>query len=375
MSLLFSPIRLGGLELPNRIVVSPMCQYRAREGVARPWHVVHIGALALSGAAAVILESTGVEAIGRITAHCLGLYDAAQEAALADLVCQVREVAPACRLGIQLSHAGRKASRDRRWNRRPQVPVAEGGWATVGPSPLAFAPGWLVPHELDQAGLARVRDAFVQAARRADRAGFDILEIHSAHAYLLSQFLSPLSNQRRDAYGGSAAARLRFPLEVLGAVRAAWPAHKALGVRFNATDLDDRGIGIDDALAYARGLAELGVDYLTPSSGSALPGLANPPQVPGYHLEHAARVKAATGVPTMGVGMILDGPQAERVLADGQADVIALGRAVLDNPRWPWHAANALGGPDVYPRPYATARPEVWPGYAPLHPEYRKPSS
>ena len=370
MSKLFSPYRLGGLELPNRLVVPPMCQYRAVDGVAQPWHLVQIGSLALSGAGLVIMEATAVENIGRITHYCLSLYNDAQEAALTQLVAQLRAVAPGCAIGIQLGHAGRKASRDRHWNKRLQIPVSEGGWETVGPSPIPFGSDWAVPRELDEAGLARVRQAFVDSTMRADRCGFDHVEVHAAHGYLLSSFLSPIANERIDRYGGSPEGRMQFPLEVIAAMRAVWPASKAFGVRINATELDERGTQIEDAVVLAGELNKIGVDYVALSSGSAVPGRTHPPIVRGYQVGYSEQVRRESGAVTMAVGMILDAFQAEEILNSGKADLIAVGRAFLDNPRWGWHAANLLGAPDVYPKPHVSARPEMWPGYAMLHPDY-----
>jgi len=370
MSQLFSPIRVGGLQLANRLVVPPMCQYRAIDGVAQPWHLVQIGSLGLSGAGLVIMEATAVEAIGRITHHCLGLYNDTHEAALTELVAQLRTVAPRCAFGIQLAHAGRKASRDRHWNKRLQIPLSEGGWETVGPSPLAFGPGWAAPRELDEAGLVRVRQAFVDSAIRADRCGFDHIEIHAAHGYLLSAFLSPIANERTDRYGGSPQGRMRFPLEVITAMREVWPTEKAFGVRINATELDARGTQIKDAVALARELKGIGVDYVALSAGNAVPGRPHPPLVRGYQVDYSEQVRKGSGAATMAVGMILDAYQAEEILASGKADLIAVGRAVLDDPRWGWHAANLLRAPDLYPRPHVSARPELWPGYAMLHADY-----
>lgn len=366
MSMLFSPIRLGELELSNRLVVSPMCQYRAVDGVAQPWHLVHVGSYSISGAGLVIMEATAVEEVGRITRYCLGLYNDAQERALTDMVTQVRQVGN-CALGIQLSHAGRKASRDRHWHRRHQVPPEEGGWETVGPSAVPFGPNWRVPHELDEEGLERVREAFVNSARRAVRCGFDVVEVHGAHGYLLSSFLSPLGNYRTDRYGGSLEARMRYPLEVIAAMRAVMPAGKALGVRINASELDERGTTLEDAVVIARELVGIGVDYVTLSAGNAVPGRPHPPLAPGYQVEYSNRVRAGSGALTMAVGMILEPTQAEEILQSGKADMIAIGRAFLDDPRWGWHAANRLDAGDKYPKPHVSARPEFWPGYAMLH--------
>lgn len=366
MSLLFSPFQLGGLELANRLVVSPMCQYTAVDGVAQPWHLVHLGTLGTSGAGLVIVEATAVEAIGRITPGCLGLYTDEQERVLADILRKLRDVAPAT-FGIQLGHAGRKASCPLAWEPQVQMPASAGGWEIVGPSARAFGPGWQVPEELDQAGLARVRDAFMQAATRADRAGFDLIEIHAAHGYLLSAFLSPIANHRADRYGGALEGRMAYPLEVMRAVRAAWPTHKALGIRINATELDERGFNLDEAVIFVRELRKIGIDYVTMSAGNAVPDRTYPPLVPGYQVGFSERVRRETGAATMAVGMILSAQQAEDILVAGRADLIAVGRGFLDNPRWGWHAANALNAGNVYPSQHLRVRPDRWPGYALVH--------
>jgi len=368
-SQLFSKYAVGGCELRNRIVVSPMCQYSAAEdGVVRPWHSMHYGSCAISGAGLVIVEATAVEAAGRITPNCLGLYSYEQEAALARLVADIRTYSDAT-LGIQLAHAGRKGSIRAAWQGGGALADADGGWATVAPSAIALHPDWRVPHALDEAGMARVRNAFVDAARGADRCGFDVLELHGAHGYLLHSFASPLSNARTDRYGGSLENRLRFPLEVAAAVRDVWPREKALGMRMNCTDWHPDGFGLDEAVVYARRLKEIGVDYVTTSAGGAgLQRIQMPPIVPGYMVEYAARVRREAGMSVTAVGMILLPEQAEAIVANGQADLIALARAIMDDPRWGWRAANALAfGGRVYPRQYAQARPERWPGYRIVH--------
>ena len=366
MSLLFSSFHLGGLQLRNRLVVSPMCQYSAVDGVAQAWHTIHVGTLAVSGAGLVIMEATAVEAIGRTSREHLGLYSAQQEHSLHDLVRQVRSISN-CAIGIQLSHAGRKASCPPGWEPQRQIHVSEGGWLPVAPSPAAFGPGWVEPLELDDAGLTRVRDAFVEATQRADRCGFDLIELHAAHGYLLSSFLSPLGNFRTDRYGGSRENRMAYPLEVVRAVRAAWPRQKALGIRINADELDERGTSLGDAVEFAREFTRAGADYVTLSAGNAVPSRPYPPIAPGYQVGYSHRVRAEAGVTTMAVGMILQPRQAEAILQSGQADLIAIARGFIDNPRWGWHAANELGDGDVYPLQYRRARPERWPGYALLH--------
>lgn len=376
MSALFSPLQLGPLELENRIVVSPMCQYSAVDGMAQPWHLIHIGNLMMSGAGLVILEATAVEARGRITHGCLGLYSDEQEAALTAIVREVRNLSRA-RIGIQLGHAGRRGSarsiRDR-W-KGESLPPEEGAWQTCSPSALAYNENWAVPAELTVDGIAAIVDAFADAARRAVRAGFDLIEVHAAHGYLLHCFLSPLTNRRTDAYGGSLANRMRFPLEVVRAVRDAADGKVALGVRVNSTDWHSDGATPDDALAFARALEAEGVDYAVMSAGNLVPDAVIPPAAPGHQVPFAARVKAETGLQAMAVGFIVDARQAEEIVASGQADCVALARAMLDDPRWGWHAAAELGADLDYPPQYLRARPNNWTGYTLAHPTSRPAGS
>jgi 2,4-dienoyl-CoA reductase-like NADH-dependent reductase (Old Yellow Enzyme family) len=299
---LFSPIRLRDLMLENRIAVSPMCQYSAVDGTAQPWHRVHIGSLSMSGAALVIMEATAVEARGRITPECLGIYSDENENALRDLLADLRPHSTA-RFGIQLNHAGRKSSTYKTWDlmRGHHVPHADGGWDVIGPSASAYGDGWLMPKAMDDTDLADVQASFVAAAQRADRCGFDLIELHAAHGYLLHSFVSPLSNQRTDAYGGSLEARMRYPLEVSRAVRAAWPAHKPMGVRINGSDWHDAGLTESDAVIFANALRDIGADYITPSAGSAAPGMRIPPVVPGYMVHFAEHIRMASHVPAMAV--------------------------------------------------------------------------
>jgi 2,4-dienoyl-CoA reductase-like NADH-dependent reductase (Old Yellow Enzyme family) len=367
-SSLFSPIRLRDLVLENRIVVSPMCQYSAVDGTAQPWHWVHIGSLSMSGAALVIMEATAVEARGRITPECLGIYSDENESALRRLLAELRPHSTA-RFGIQLNHAGRKSSTYKTWDliRGHHVPRAEGGWEVIGPSATAYSNGWLTPKAMDRADLADVQALFVAAAQRAERCGFDLIELHAAHGYLLHSFVSPLSNQRTDVYGGSLEARMRYPLEVARAVRAAWPAHKPMGVRINGSDWHDAGLTEPDAVIFARALRDVGADYITPSAGSAAPGMQIPPVVPGYMVHFAEHIRAANDVPTMAVGMIVTPQQAEAIVADGRADMVAIARGFLDDPRWGWHAAAALGAEVRRPPQYGRTTPHHWPGYAFAH--------
>jgi 2,4-dienoyl-CoA reductase-like NADH-dependent reductase (Old Yellow Enzyme family) len=367
-SALFTPIQLRGLTLRNRIVISPLCQYSAVEGTAQPWHWMHIGHFAISGAGLVIMEATGVSAIGRISPQCLGLYSDENEAALARLIRDLRSFSD-MPIGIQLDHAGRKASTRPTWElwRGHGVSLEEGGWRPVGPSPEPFTTGWQVPIELDAAGLARVREEFADSTRRAARCGYDWLEIHCAHGYLLHEFVSPLTNHRSDAYGGSAAKRMRFPLEVAEAMRAAWPAEKPLGMRITGADFVEGGLIEDDAVEFAGALKEIGIDYVTPSAGNIAPGMKLPPVGPGYLVPFAEKVKRETGITTMTVGMIVEPEQANEIIESGRADMVAIGRAIMDDPRWPWHAAAKLGEKVEVTPQYARCTPQFWPGYALVH--------
>jgi 2,4-dienoyl-CoA reductase-like NADH-dependent reductase (Old Yellow Enzyme family) len=372
MSALFSPGRIGPLALDNRIVVSPMCQYSAVNGAAQPWHLIHIGNLMMSGAGLVIMEATAVEDIGRGTHGCLGLYTDGHERALADLVREAKKVSPA-KLGIQLTHSGRKASTrtiPERWKGEP-LPDDEGAWTPVAPSALPFDGHWATPDALDEDGIARIVAAFAQSARRAERAGFDLIEVHGAHGYLIHNFLSPLSNTRTDRWGGALENRMRFPLEVVRAVRAAWPS--ALGVRMNSTDWHPDGLTLDDAVVLAKAFETVGVDYVVMSAGNIAPGIAIPAASPGHQVPFATAIKTHTGLTAMAVGMIALAEQAEAVIAGGEADFVAIARPMLDNPRWGIHAAAALGVDIAYPPQYIRARPNNWLGFSYVHPDAKPP--
>ncbi|HSW25207.1 MAG TPA: NADH:flavin oxidoreductase/NADH oxidase [Burkholderiaceae bacterium] len=351
MSHLFSPYTLGPLTLANRIVVAPMCQYSADEGCASAWHPIHLGQLAISGAGLLIIEATAVEAIGRITPGCLGLYSDACESALGQVLAGVRRYSPVP-VAIQLAHAGRKGSSEVPWRGGALIAAEQGGWQPVAPSALPHGDGEAPPLALDEAGLARVRQAFVDAALRAVRLGLDAIELHSAHGYLLHQFLSPIANRRDDAYGGSLQARMRFPLEVFEAVRAALPASMPLGVRLSAIDWVDDGWDLEQSVAYGRALRERGCSYLHVSSGGVSP-LQKIAVGPGYQVPFAQRLREAVGLPTIAVGLITEPEQAEGIVAAGRADLVAMARALLYNPRWPWHAAAQLGA-------QITAPPQYW---------------
>jgi 2,4-dienoyl-CoA reductase-like NADH-dependent reductase (Old Yellow Enzyme family) len=356
MSLLFEPIRIGALALANRIIVAPMCQYSASEGSAGDWHLIHLGHLALSGAAMLIVEATAVSPEGRITAADLGLYSDANEAALARVLAALRAISPIA-IGMQLAHAGRKASSRVPWQGGAQVPRDQpGGWQAVAPSALPHAPAEQAPHALDAAGLQKVRDDFAAAARRADRLGIDGLEIHAAHGYLLHQFLSPIANHRSDDYGGSLENRMRFPLEIFDVVRAALPAGKPVWARISATDWVPGGWDIDGTVALSRALKERGCAAIHVSSGGVSP--QQKIQLgPGYQVPFAARVKAEVGLPTIAVGLITEPEQAVAIVANGEADAVSLARAMLYDPRWPWHAAARLGGRVVAPHQYWRSQP------------------
>jgi 2,4-dienoyl-CoA reductase-like NADH-dependent reductase (Old Yellow Enzyme family) len=355
MSALFTPIKLRGLHLKNRIMVSPMCQYSATDGAANDWHFTHINSLALSGAAMFCIEATHVEAIGRITPGCLGLYDDATEAALKPILAAARKHSKAA-VAMQLAHAGRKGSSHRPWEGGQQIPLAEGGWQTVAPSAVPHKESEAAPTALDDAGLIRIRDAFVAAAHRAERLGIDALELHGAHGYLLHQFLSPISNRRTDRYGGSLDNRMRYPLEVFDAVRAAFPERKPVGIRVSATDWIEGGWDLPQTIAFAKELAKRGVDWIDVSSGGVSP-LQKIPLGPGYQVPFADAVRQATGLTIIAVGLITKPAQAEEIIAAGQADMVALARGMLFDPRWGWHAAAELGGEVDAPPPYWRAQP------------------
>jgi 2,4-dienoyl-CoA reductase-like NADH-dependent reductase (Old Yellow Enzyme family) len=355
MSQLFSPFALGPLALRNRIVIAPMCQYSASDGQASDWHHIHLGQLALSGAGLLIIEATAVEAIGRITPGCLGLYSDACEQALGQVLASVRRHSP-MPIGIQLAHAGRKGSSEVPWRGGALIAPEQGGWLPVAPSALPHAEGEAPPAELDDAGLQRVRCAFVDAAQRAFRLGLDAIELHAAHGYLLHQFLSPIANQRSDGYGGSLEARMRFPLEVFEAVRAAVPGSTPVGARLSATDWVDGGWDIEQCAVFAGALRERGCSFLHVSSGGVSPK-QQIPLAPGYQVPFAERLRAETSLPTIAVGLITEPEQAEAIVAEGRADFVALARAMLFNPHWPWYAAARLGGQVQAPPQYWRSQP------------------
>jgi len=366
MSILLSPLQIGPIEIANRVVVAPMCQYSAIDGRMNDWHRMHLMQFAVSGPGLVMIEATGVVPQGRISAGCVGLYDDAQEAALAGIVASCKTYGEA-RIGIQLSHSGRKGSSDVPWRGgRPIAPEA-GGWVTSAPSAIPFADDWPAPAEMDIAEIQATIAAFVASAERAFRAGCDLVEVHAAHGYLLHEFLSPISNMRDDAYGGSADRRMRFPLEVIAAVRAICPADRAIGIRLTGSDWSPLGIGMDEAARFAVAAREAGAQYACVTSGGIRPDIPVPVS-PGYQLGFASDIRRRSGIVTRAVGMILDGRQAESALADGHADHVAIARGFLDNPRWVWRAAEQLGVSLERVPQYRRAAARVWPGHALVHP-------
>ncbi len=355
MTRLFQPIQLRGLTLENRIMVSPMCQYSAVEGCMTDWHLAHLGMLANSGAGLLCFEMTDVEPIGRITPGCSGLYSDANEAALGRMVAHCREHGQA-KLAIQLGHAGRKASTAPPWDSRKSLRPEEGGWQPVAPSAISMGEGELVPRALTLAEIRALVAKFADAARRVRRLGFDAIELHGAHGYLLHQFLSPLSNRREDEYGGSLANRMRFPLEVFAAVRSEWPKDKPLGVRLSCTDWAEGGWDIEQTVALARELKKLGCDWIDASSGGLVKNHAIS-VAPGYQVPFAERIRRETGIATIAIGLITEAAQAESIVAEGKADMVALARGFLWDPRWAWHAALELGAEPRIPPQYLRGRP------------------
>jgi 2,4-dienoyl-CoA reductase-like NADH-dependent reductase (Old Yellow Enzyme family) len=355
MSALFSPLTLRSVTLPNRIVVSPMCQYSAERGEATAWHMIHLGHLALSGAAMLCIEATAVEPDGRITPGDLGLWDDATERALEPVLAAIRQYSGIA-VAMQLSHAGRKASSHVPWDGGQLIPVSEGGWLPHAPSALPHKAGEEPPLALDIAGLNRIREAFGASARRAARLGIDALEIHCAHGYLLHQFLSPIANQRSDEYGGSRENRMRLPLEIFDIVRAAFPADKPVGVRVSAVDWVEGGLTIEDTIAFAQELKKRGCDWIDASSGGVSP-LQKIPLEAGYQVPFAHAIKEATGLPTIAVGLISDPEHANQLIEEGDADLVAMARAMLYDPRWPWRAAAQLGATVQAPPQYWRSQP------------------
>jgi len=356
VSKLFEPLKIGNLQLDNRIIIAPMCQYSAIEGTPGDWHLIHLGHLAISGAGLMIVEATAVSPEGRITARDLGLYSDANEAALARVLGAIRENS-SIKIGMQLAHAGRKASSRAPWEGGAQIrPGEPGGWEALAPSAVPHSPAEAAPRALDAEAMRKVRSAFTSTARRAARLGLDGLEIHAAHGYLLHQFLSPLANRRDDAYGGSLENRMRFPLEVFDAVRDVFPADKPVWARISATDWVAGGWDIDGTLALSQALKARGCAAIHVSSGGVSPQQAIK-LGPGYQVPYAQRVRAEVGLPTIAVGLITEAEQAESIVANGEADAVSLARGMLYDPRWPWHAAAKLGARVQAPKQYWRSQP------------------
>jgi 2,4-dienoyl-CoA reductase-like NADH-dependent reductase (Old Yellow Enzyme family) len=355
---LFTPILLDEVAISNRIAVSPMCQYMADHGSATDWHLMHYGQLSMGAGGLLIFEATHVAPEGRISHRCLGLYSDENEAAVKRVVdfCRANGVA---KLGVQLAHAGRKGSAHTPMEGGKPLGADENPWTTVGPSALPFAAGWPVPRALSADGLAAVKQQFVDAAVRAARVGFDVVELHIGHGYLLHEFVSPISNQRNDEYGGSLENRMRFPLEVFAAVRAVLPKAMACGARITGSDWVDGGITPDEMVTFAAQLKSHGCAFVDVTSGQVDPR-QKIPFAPGYNVGFARRAKQEAGITAMSVGMITSAKQAERIIASGDADMVALARGAMDDPRWAWHAARDLGEEIAYPKNYQRCHPSVW---------------
>ena len=357
MSGLFTPLVLRGATARNRIWVAPMCQYSAVDGMPDDWHLVHLGARAVGGAGVVLTEATAVSPEGRISPGDTGIWNDAQAGAWRRIVAFVQ--GQGALAGVQLAHAGRKGSSRRPWEPRGAVPPEQGGWQPVGPTTEPF-PGLATPAALDGAGIAKVRADFVRATRRAREAGFDLVELHAAHGYLLHEFLSPLSNTRTDGYGGDRAGRMRLVLEVVEDVRSAWPDDRPLVLRISASDWVEGGWTVEDSVVLAKEAAARGVDLVDCSSGGNTDG-STIVVGPGYQVPFAARVRRDAGVATGAVGLITDPAQAEQIVAEGSADVVLLARELLRDPHWPLHAAQALGVDVPWPVQYQRARPALPP--------------
>jgi 2,4-dienoyl-CoA reductase-like NADH-dependent reductase (Old Yellow Enzyme family) len=350
---LFSPFEIRGVKLRNRVVVSPMCEYSCEDGFANDWHLVHLGSRAVGGAALVIAEATGVEARGRISPQDLGLWKDEQIEPLARIVKFVHSQGAAA--GIQLAHAGRKASTHVPWEQRgSQIPVAEGGWVPVAPSPIPFREGDMMPHELTRADIREIIEAFAATARRAVRAGFDVIEIHGAHGYLIHEFLSPLANRRSDEYGGSFENRIRFATEVVKSVRATIPESMPLFMRISASDWVEGGWTLDDSVKLAQCAKTLAVDLIDCSSGGMVP-YAKIELGPGYQVPFAERIRREADIATAAVGMITEPDQAQEIVTSGKADLVMLARELLRDPYWPLHAQKTLGSKPKPPVQYERA--------------------
>jgi 2,4-dienoyl-CoA reductase-like NADH-dependent reductase (Old Yellow Enzyme family) len=353
---LFEPMHMGSITLANRIVIAPMCQYSAEDGCMNAWHLMHLGGLAMSGAALLTIEATAVVPEGRITYADVGLWDERTEEAIRHTLEGIRRWSD-MPIGIQLNHAGRKASTDVPWKGGGAISASDPlGWQTVGPSAIPFSHDHPVPRALTHQDLRDIRDAFVQSAERAARLGLDLVQLHAAHGYLLHQFLSPLSNQRSDEYGGTLENRMRFPLEVFDAVRQVFPADRGVSIRVSATDWVKGGWNLAETVLFAKQLEQRGCSAIHVSSGGLHPSQAIPVG-PGYQVPLARAVKQAVDMPVVAVGLITDYEHAESIVSTGDADMIALARTVLYDPRWPWHAAAHLGASVRAPNQYLRCQP------------------
>lgn len=349
---LFSPLKLRAVTAANRIMISPMCQYCAKDAIPHDWHFTHLATRAVGGAGIVMTEAVAIEPEGRITPYDVGLWNDGQEKAFGHIAGFIGKQGSIA--GLQLAHAGRKASHSRPWEDRRAIPVSEGGWPVVGPSAVPWAAGAPVPKELTTKDISRLTVTFQHAAERALRAGFRLIELHAAHGYLLHSFLSPLTNHRQDGYGGSFQGRTRFLIEVVKAVREVWPADLPFFVRLSATDWINGGWGLEDSVSLARTLSGLGVDAIDCSSGGIMPGIDIKPYA-GYQVPFAERIRRETGIRTVAVGMISEPAQAENIIACGRADLVAIGRLALWDPYWPHHAAKRLQAKVQLPRQYERA--------------------
>jgi 2,4-dienoyl-CoA reductase-like NADH-dependent reductase (Old Yellow Enzyme family) len=358
LSQIFTPYKMDALNLANRTVIAPMCQYSAQDGQAQDWHLIHYGQLALSGAGLLIIEATAVEPEGRISSCDLGLWDEASEKALGRVLTAVRRYST-MPLVIQLAHAGRKASTAKPWDGGTPVTPEQGGWVPLAPSCVPYDGDSTPPKELDTTGMQRILTAFVESAKRAARLGLDGVELHCAHGYLLHEFLSPLTNTREDVYGGSLENRMRFPLEVFDAMRAVLPKAMPLGVRISASDWVEGGWDVEQSVQFTHELKKRGSAYIHVSSGGLTPNqkitLGG-----GYQVPFAERIRKETGLTTIAVGLITEPKQAEEIIASGQADLVALGRAMLYDPHWPWHAAAELGAQVDAPPQYMRSQPRQY---------------
>jgi 2,4-dienoyl-CoA reductase-like NADH-dependent reductase (Old Yellow Enzyme family) len=363
---LFSPLTQRGVTFPNRIAVSPMCQYSCEDGFATDWHLVHLGSRAVGGAGLVIVEATAVTPEGRITAGDMGLWKDAQIKPLARIVEFIHQ--NGSRAGIQLAHAGRKASTAKPWNGGKKVEPKDGGWSDVlAPSAVPFSASYPQPIELDKSGIRRIVKAYADAAERALTAGFDLVEIHAAHGYLLHEFFSPLSNQRTDEYGGSFENRTRILIETADAVRQVWPEDRPLWVRISATDWAEGGWNEEESALLGKVLKHHGVDLVDASSG-ALVEYARIPSGPGYQVQFAEKIRREAGIATGAVGMITEPAQADTIIRTGQADVVLLAREFLRDPYWPLHAAERLGHSITWPVQYLRSAPGAVEPRQPIEP-------